>query len=79
MHTVEMGTTQHRTNKTVDIVDMGTNTCRQKHNCNHKIPFTERSVHMYEPEMDKIPETQYIEVFQNNSPIACSGCTSIAL
>lgn len=64
MHTVEMWSTQHETNETVDTVDMDTNTFRQKTNCNHKIPFTERSVHMYEPEVDKKTETVYSEIFK---------------
>ena len=58
--------TQDRTNETVDTVDVDTNTCRQKHNCNHKIPFTESSGHAYEQEVDKMPETLHIEVFKSN-------------
>lgn len=31
----------------------------QKYNYKHKIQFIERSTHVYEQEVDKIPETSY--------------------
>lgn len=77
-HTVEMWNTLDRTNETVDAVDMDTNACRQEHNCNHKIPFPERRGYVYEQEVDKIPETPYIEVFKGNiCPLCCSTHSNI--